>query len=416
MESSSFNVAVNVSIMTKQLMNSPQKLQHLGTIYRLIEQFDLISRIDLSKISGLAPASITNFTRDLIDLKLVIERTTQTPIVRGRPAVGLAISPFHWQSLCVVLSEREMTIFLCELNGKTVKSQVYPILPKQHPQLANLLIDNIRAFQEEFQHKIIQIFALSVAIEGQLNRQQTGIERLGQSILDIELQETLSSAFNLPIILSEYFAAWVFAESSLGAAISSENVIFLQVDDVINMSVSIKGKMIQGSKQQRMNIDRVCLPMLNPLAEIISQDLLPEDAQQLQHHVTYSAIYKLVNHLLPNELEDNDQKIQYLCELANEGNQQAIAILHYVADGISYVLMNLVNIFSSDKIMINSSYLGANAIFVEHLKQKLNENLLLDQHQVDIITGHYAQNNAVVASAMVKKYLYNGDLIGSLLK
>ncbi len=401
--------------MTKQLMNSPQKLQHLGSIYRLIEQFDLISRIDLSKISGLAPASITNFTRDLIDLKLVIERTTQTPIVRGRPAVGLAISPFYWQSLCVVLNEREITIFLCELNGKTVASKTFPLQAKQYQNLANLLAENLRDFQAEFRSQMMQIFAISVVVEGQLNRQQTGIQRLGQFEIDVELQAILSDEFNLPIILSEYFAAWVFAESSLGAAISSENVIYLQVDDVINMSVSIKGKMIQGNKQQRMNIDRVCLPMLSPLSTIISEHLLPEDAQQLQHHVTYSAIYRLVNHLLPNDLEDNAQKIEYLCELANQGNQSAIDILQYVADGISYVLMNLVNIFSSDKIMINSSYLGANTIFVEHLKQKLNENLLLDQHKVDIITGHYAQNNAVVASAMVKKYLYNGDLIGSLM-
>lgn len=401
--------------MTKQLMNSPQKLQHLGSIYRLIEQFDLISRIDLSKISGLAPASITNFTRDLIDLKLVIERTTQTPIVRGRPAVGLAISPFYWQSLCVVLNEREITIFLCELNGKTVASKTFPLQAKQYQNLANLLAENLRDFQAEFRSQVMQIFAISVVVEGQLNCQQTGIQRLGQFEIDVELQTILSDEFNLPIILSEYFSAWVFAESSLGAAISSENVIYLQVDDVINMSVSIKGKMIQGNKQQRMNIDRVCLPMLSPLSTIISEHLLPEDAQQLQHHVTYSAIYRLVNHLLPNDLEDNAQKIKYLCELANQGNQSAIDILQYVADGISYVLMNLVNIFSSDKIMINSSYLGANTIFVEHLKQKLNENLLLDQHKVDIITGHYAQNNAVVASAMVKKYLYNGDLIGSLM-
>ncbi|WP_082985671.1 ROK family protein [Gallibacterium genomosp. 3] len=401
--------------MTKQLMNSPQKLQHLGSIYRLIEQFDLISRIDLSKISGLAPASITNFTRDLIDLKLVIERTTQTPIVRGRPAVGLAISPFYWQSLCVVLNEREITIFLCELNGKTVASKTFPLQTKQYQNLANLLTENLRDFQAEFRSQVMQVFAISVVVEGQLNRQQTGIQRLGQFEIDVELQAILSDEFNLPIILSEYFAAWVFAESSLGAAISSENVIYLQVDDVINMSVSIKGKMIQGNKQQRMNIDRVCLPMLSPLSTIISEHLLPEDAQQLQHHVTYSAIYRLVNHLLPNDLEDNAQKIEYLCGLANRGNQSAIDILQYVADGISYVLMNLVNIFSSDKIMINSSYLGSNTIFVEHLKQKLNENLLLDQHKVDIITGHYAQNNAVVASAMVKKYLYNGDLIGSLM-
>ncbi|MFC0308395.1 ROK family protein [Gallibacterium trehalosifermentans] len=401
--------------MAKQLLNSSQKLQHLGTIYRLIEQFDLISRIDLSKISGLAPASITNFTRELIDLKLVIERTTQTPILRGRPAVGLAISPFYWQSLCVVLSEREMTLFLCELNGKVVATKCYPILTTQLTELNSLLINNLTAFQQEYRQHIIQLFAIAISVDGLLNRQQTGIERLGQYHLNLELQTELNQHFHLPIILTEYFSAWVFAESTLGAAISSENVIFLHIDEAINMSVSIKGKMIQGSKQQRMNIDRVCLPTLNPLSNIISQDLLAEDAQQLQHHVTYAAIYRLVNHLLPNDIADNEQKIQYLCDLADQGNEQAIAILHYVADGISYVLMNLVNIFSSDKIMINSSYLGSNAIFVEHLKHKLNQNLLLDQHQVNIITGHYAQNNAVVASAIVKKYLYSGELIGTLL-
>ncbi|MFU2123068.1 ROK family protein [Gallibacterium anatis] len=400
--------------MAKQLFNSPQKLQHLGMIYRLIEQFDLISRIDLSKISGLAPASITNFTRELIDLKLVIERTTQTPIVRGRPAVGLAISPFHWQSVCVVLGEYEMKIFLCELNGKVVQEKHYPILVNQHAQLAQLLVRNLTDFQAACQRHVAQIFAISVVVIGQLNRRQSGIARLGRQVIDIELQSVLHQTFHLPIILSEYFASWVFAESSLGGAISSDNVIFLQVDDSINMSVLIKGKMLQADKQQRMNIDRVCLPMLSPLANIIGERLPAEDRQQLKHHVTYSAIYQLIDRLLPNSLENNERKIQYLCEQAEQGNKQAIEIIHYVADNISYVLMNLVNIFSSDKIMINSSVLGSHTLFVERLKQKLNENLLLDQHQVDVITGHYSQNDAVVANAMVKKYLYSGELIDSL--
>ncbi|MGY6772315.1 ROK family protein [Gallibacterium sp. ZY190522] len=400
--------------MAKQLLNSPQKLQHLGMIYRLIEQFDLISRIDLSKISGLAPASITNFTRELIDLKLVIERTTQTPIVRGRPAVGLAISPFHWQSICVVLSEYEMKIFLCELNGKVVQEKHYPILVGQHSDLAQLLIRNLTDFQTTFQRYIVQIFAISVTIIGQLNRWQSGIVRLGRSVIDIELQSVLHQTFHLPIILSEYFSSWVFAESSLGGAISSDNVIFLQIDDSINISVLIKGKMLQGDKQQRMNIDRVCLPILSPLANIIGERLPAEARQQLKHHVTYSAIYQLIDNLLPNQLEDNEQKIRYLCEQAEQKNEKAIEIIHYVADNISYVLMNLVNIFSSDKIMVNSSIIGSHILFVERLKQKLNDNLLLDQHQVDVITGHYSQNDAVVANAMVKKYLYSGELIDSL--
>ncbi len=82
------------------------------------------------------------------------------------------------------------------------------------------------------------------------------------------------------------------------------------------MSVLIKGKMLQGDKQQRMNIDRVCLPILSPLANIIGERLPAEDRQQLKHHVTYSAIYQLIDRLLPNSLEDNERKIQYLCERA----------------------------------------------------------------------------------------------------
>lgn len=31
------------------------RYQHLGTVYRLIEQFELISRTDLAKLSGIAP-------------------------------------------------------------------------------------------------------------------------------------------------------------------------------------------------------------------------------------------------------------------------------------------------------------------------------------------------------------------------
>ena len=44
-------------------MITGNKIQNIGNIYRLTEQFELISRTDLAKLSGLAPASITNITK-----------------------------------------------------------------------------------------------------------------------------------------------------------------------------------------------------------------------------------------------------------------------------------------------------------------------------------------------------------------
>ncbi|GAM61448.1 transcriptional repressor of malT and manXYZ operon [Vibrio ishigakensis] len=65
------------------------KQVNAGRVYQLIDQFGPISRIDLSKLSALAPASITKITRELIDAHLVHETIVQEVTSRGRPAVGL---------------------------------------------------------------------------------------------------------------------------------------------------------------------------------------------------------------------------------------------------------------------------------------------------------------------------------------
>lgn len=61
----------------------PLRLTQLGKIYRLVEQFEEISRIDLSKLSRLAPATITALTRELIKEKLIVERAVQIQKVVG---------------------------------------------------------------------------------------------------------------------------------------------------------------------------------------------------------------------------------------------------------------------------------------------------------------------------------------------
>ncbi|MCO7034743.1 transcriptional regulator, partial [Vibrio paracholerae] len=53
-------------------MAQPGHIDHIkqinaGRVYKLIDQKGPISRIDLSKESELAPASITKITRELID-------------------------------------------------------------------------------------------------------------------------------------------------------------------------------------------------------------------------------------------------------------------------------------------------------------------------------------------------------------
>lgn len=53
------------------------KRNNAGTVYKLIDKFGPISRIELSKRSQLAPASITKITRELLEAHLIKETEYQ---------------------------------------------------------------------------------------------------------------------------------------------------------------------------------------------------------------------------------------------------------------------------------------------------------------------------------------------------
>ncbi|MGL4456457.1 MAG: sugar metabolism global transcriptional regulator Mlc, partial [Plesiomonas sp.] len=74
-----------------------------GAVYRLIDQLGPISRIELSKQAGLAPASITKITRELLDVHLIRENECQEFGSRGRPAVGLVLDTEGWHFLSMRL-------------------------------------------------------------------------------------------------------------------------------------------------------------------------------------------------------------------------------------------------------------------------------------------------------------------------
>lgn len=394
---------------------SSVKVKHLGRVYRLIEQFDLISRIDLSKLSGFVPASITSLTRDLISADFVIERTVQPAVLRGRPATGLCISPFHWQTLCATLTEDQFNIALCNLTNEVIEHREYSLTEDDLQQLEQVLLAQVLRFLKKNSDRITNLLAFSIAVAGQLE-QEKQLVRLGKHQIKLDFNALFEPHFTVPVITSEYFKDWISAESTLGSAINCNNVLFLQLDDVINLSVLMQGQFLQNDKQTRMNINKVNLPKISELSEKINLNLPEIERLQFQHQVTHDAIYQLIDAEFPdNGLTNTPKKIDFLCKKANENNQSAIRILNYLVDCLSYVLMNLVNIFSSEKIVISSSLLAAKKIFLPRLNNKLNENLLLDGHKVEVATSQYPRKSAVVANAAIKRYLYNGSLLAHVL-
>lgn len=390
-------------------MFSDNKARHLGEIYRLIEQFELISRTDLAKLSGLAPASVTNLTKILIDQHFILERAVQNTPSRGRPSVGLAVSNFFWQLLCLTVSPHKIDISLCKLNGTKIYQQDYPISSPNYPELDRLIARLIKRFSQSYSIDHAQLLAVSVSVLGKIHSDKTSITQLGNQAIRCPITPTLQTQFDCPVLLSEHFQLWLLAESTVGSLISQENVIFLQLDETVNLSVLLSGKLLH--KQSKMNVDHMMMPKFSPLSDETFPELPEIKRYQLANQVTFSAIAQLVDRYFPSNLDHHEQKITLLCQKIKENQPLALAILEHITDNLAYALMNLVNIFSSESIMFNSPLLEIKELLFTQLSEKVHKNLLQNDLNVDLVTSQYEWNSPLIACSAIKQGIYNGNLI-----
>lgn len=393
----------------KEKKMTENRIQNIGTIYRLIEQFELISRTDLAKLAGLAPASITNITKALIDKQFIIERTAQDSISRGRPAVGLSVSPFFWRLLCLTISSEKIHVSLCELNGTPLYTENYTVSSVDYPSLDTLIMENLQDFQQKYPLAKEQLLAISVCVVGKIDADKRMITELEGQKLHCPLMEKLESHFTHPILLNEHFHLWLLAESTVGSLISDDNVIFLQLDESINLSVLMRGALLY--QQSKMNVDKMLMPKFSPLSDQIFPELDEIQRYQLTNQVTFSALIRLIDLHLPNTLKTNQEKINFLCEQIEQQNEQALLILNHISDNLAYVLMNLINIFSTQKVLFDSPLLKVKQVLFEQITEKLQKTLLIDNLNIQLVTSQFEWNNEIIPCSAIKQGIYEGSLI-----
>lgn len=399
-----------------KITSSDYKYQHLGKVYRLIEQFELISRTDLAKLSGFAPASMTMLTKALIDHKFILERTSQNLPSRGRPAVGLSVSPFHWLFLCVTVSPYKLTVSLCELNGKPIQQLDYTFSQTEYPFLAEYILTCVQNFSRHYPTDDEKLLAVSVSVIGKINADKTDITQLAHQHLDCPIVYALQSEFSCPILLNEHFQLWFLAESTLGSLINHDNVIFLQLDDNVNLSVLLKGSLLHQDEHKRMNVDKMIMPRFSALSDEISPELNEVERYQLLNQVTFPALIKLIDKYLPNSLDGSQEKIAWFCECIEQNESNGLMILDHLSDNLAYMLMNLVNIFSTEKIMLNSPLLRIKHLLFEKIHEKLSQNLLLMDLNVDIVTSQYDWDSPIIPAVAIKLGIYEGNLIKNIIE
>ncbi|MBD8161700.1 sugar metabolism global transcriptional regulator Mlc [Erwinia persicina] len=391
------------------------KQTNAGAVYRLIDRFGPISRIELSKKAQLAPASITKIVREMLEAHLVQETEFQEPGSRGRPAVGLLLDTQAWHFLSVRIGAGDITLALRDLSSKMVVEQQFALPAQDALPLLTRIIQQIDQFFIHHQHKLERLTAIAITLPGIMNSQTGIVHRMPYyDVDDMPLGPSLASHTGLPVYIQHDICAWTMAESLFGASRDARDVLQVVIDHNVGAGVITGGRLLHGGSSTLVEIGHTQVDPWGKrcycgnhgcLETVASTDSMLElAAQRMQASMS-------------STLHNQSLTIDALCDAALAGDQLACDIISGVGNSVGRIVAVMVNLFHPQKILIGSPLNRAQSILYPAIVTCIRQQALPSYSKaVSVEPTAFINLGTMPGAALVKDALYNGSLLIKLLQ
>lgn len=391
------------------------KQTNAGAVYRLIDRFGPISRIELSKKAQLAPASITKIVREMLEAHLVQETEFQDPGSRGRPAVGLVLDTQAWHFLSARIGNGEITLALRDLSSKMVVEEQFPLSAQAELPLLMRIVQQVDQFFIHHQHKLERLTAIAITLPGIMNSQSGIVHRMPfYDVDDMPLGPVLAEHTGLPVYIQHDICAWTMAESLFGASRDASDVLQVVIDHNVGAGVITGGRLLHGGSSTLVEIGHTQVDPWGKrcycgnhgcLETVASIDNMLELAAQRMQSSMSSALHNQV------------LTIDTLCEAALAGDQIACDVITGVGSSVGRILAIMVNLFHPQKILIGSPLNQAQSILFPAIINCIRQQALPRYSaDLDVKPTDFVNLGTMPGAALVKDALYNGSLLIKLLQ
>lgn len=392
------------------------KQTNAGAVYRLIDQLGPVSRIDLSRLAQLAPASITKIVREMLEAHLVQETEIQEPGSRGRPAVGLMVETEAWHYLSLRISRGEIYLSLRDLSSKLVVEEKRELpLSDETPLLARI-IDHIDTFFTRHTQKLERLTAIAITLPGIIDTENGIVHRMPfyEDVKDMPLGEALEKHTGVPVYVQHDISAWTMAEALFGASRGARDVIQVVIDHNVGAGVITDGRLLHAGSSSLVEIGHTqvdpygkrCYCGNHGCLETIASVESVLELAQLRMSQSMSSM-----------LHQQPLTVESLCDAAQRGDLLAKDIIAGVGANVGRILAIMVNLFNPQKILIGSPLSKAADILFPAIADCIRQQALpaYSKH-IAVESTQFTNQGTMAGAALVKDAMYNGSLLIRLLQ
>ncbi|HQU93521.1 MAG TPA: ROK family transcriptional regulator, partial [Pyrinomonadaceae bacterium] len=321
-------------------------------LLHLIRERQPISRVEIGKLTGLRPGTISSIVNRLIK-KGVIFEGAEGPSSGGRKPTYLNINAEAAYVLAIDIGVRDTTYAVSDFNGRILK-QKNLITEGDARDFIGRVASDINALIKS-SYSRVKFAGVGVSVPGLIRRDKGEVAvspNLGWSGLPIK--QLLEDKLELPVYVENDANAAAFSELWYGPLdeIKVKTLLYILVVDGLGCGLIINGELHVGSKVGMGGFGHMCI---EPNGELCScgrkgcwETLASESATIARYH-----------RLMSNKNGSITTSITDIIAQANRGEEKALAALVATAEYLGEGIASLAHGLSPETVVIGGDIAAA---------------------------------------------------------
>lgn len=327
------------------------------TIMQIVNEFSPISKIEIARLTGLNPATVTNIVNSLIKchfIKIVGEDKSSG----GRKPVLLGIDDTYYFSIGVALSHDELSFSAVNLRGEMIAKLRLPLDDQSYLlDLISVVEENVRRIERLCMRSFKALYAIGLTTDGIIDTDKgILIDSPYYRWSHLNVKYIFENTFQEMIIFDTRARSMTIAEKIYGYGKDCDDLIAVDISDSVSVGILSNNRLVNGnnygagelSHLRVSNRNKCACGKLGCLNTFVTNSSLTQKFLDRVENGEQSTLLERM------AIEDISAKEIY--EGANSGDKLCIQLVRdagrYIGRGLSY----LVNINNPEKIFISGSY------------------------------------------------------------
>lgn len=373
---------------------------NIRLVFSLIKQRSPISRITISKETGLSKSSVSEIVDYLIEKGIVREGGSGDSIGGRRPILLYLNSKGRFSVGIQVGDYGEIRGVLCDLKSRIIKEK-YSFCLNQD-ELVERICEVIDYLIEGTENSVLGV---GLAVPGIVDYQSGSIvSAVNPGWANVSLATDLKAKFNFPIYVENATNAIALGENWFGSGADFENMIFVRIGSIVGATIIINGVLHRGKGGSAGELGHM----------VVTNEKIKCRCGRygcIESLISKPAVYRkvLLKGITINQVNPNNV-FKWLVDQEDSEEYKSLGkeLLCDIANNLAITIANLVNLLGTDAIIIESELTDSN-YFMEVIIDKVTSEILpRPGKKLEIRKSLLGENNVELGAAtLVLQYAFN---------